>query len=320
MNRQNTPRHKVFLIGINKSISQKNILNFFKSLYPSVTNINPAPSKSKSKKNAVLTLESKEEMIAMIAQDSFQFRAAKIYAKPYFKGGKLKRFKSERKKRRFFIRKIPYVLTKIEIFEIFEKFGEVEEVIFVDEVYDGEDGRKVRDGFVLMKDEDIVARLVRQGRIFAKNFEILISQFTKGLTNKELMKKKKGKKIPKVSSSKKKSQQKGCPKFDNKSSDQEFQNKLFEEVSNFDKIHVSQFLDKIQDQSKNLEIPFFERIKRPSWIFPKEIYDHRPIKVSCHYCKKSLICLYEFCSVCDSKFLEYCHGFEDNLRFNRYRW
>jgi hypothetical protein len=162
-----TQSFKVFITGIDHKIQKAQLLDFFKASYPSAFKIKTVatnknqPQSKRQKKNAILFLTNNQEKYAIIEQDTFHINNTKIYAKPFFKGKKLKRFKNELKSKRIFVHNIPFELSKADLSKIFGRFGKTQEVIFIDQVKENRDGQVFKHGYVKFEDAKVAEKLIK---------------------------------------------------------------------------------------------------------------------------------------------------------------
>lgn len=127
---------RIFLLGIHTDLKKTEIIDFFKKEYPSVTNCCLIHSKKFKKKTnnvgyGTLFLGNEEEKEKILEKRQFSLKGRNFVVKPYYKGKKLKDFKSSVHKRRIYVNNINPGMENGELRKVFEMFGDIEDAYIV---------------------------------------------------------------------------------------------------------------------------------------------------------------------------------------------
>lgn len=195
---------RIFLLGIHTDLKKTEIIDFFKKEYPSVTNCCLIHSKKFKKKTnnvgyGTLFLKSEEETKQILSKRQFTLKGRNFVVKPYYKGKKLKDFKSSVHKRRIYVNNIEPDMENQQLREVFEKYGQVEDAYIVKN--DKFEGFK-RIGFVVFEKIEQAEKIIEMETISIHNPETKLGVFrykSEKVRNEEKkdVKKKKKRKKPK---------------------------------------------------------------------------------------------------------------------------
>lgn len=129
--------NKVFLVGIPPSAKKWELNYFLSELFNGRNSFHLALKRNKhNKKNsgcATLFLKEKTHYEQILSTEKLFFQDRHIIAKKFMKKNELKKSREDLKKRKVFVKGLPNSVTSLELFEFFERFGELEDAYIAGE-------------------------------------------------------------------------------------------------------------------------------------------------------------------------------------------
>ena len=126
--------HKVFLAGIDFEFSEREIYNYFCSIYRSIEEVDIVKQRKKRVLNkgfGFMTLWDSKEMDDMLKRVFFYYKGRRFLVKEYKKDDRLQKEKDSFNKRRVFIRNVEGSVTNRQLYDYFASIVELEDAFLI---------------------------------------------------------------------------------------------------------------------------------------------------------------------------------------------